>query len=466
MNGSARPSKTVRRIFLESLIVLLFMSGAMGSEGRAAEVNYGGEFRARSFYTNNLTDLHSGPNDQEAFTDGRFRLKISATEGLATGVVLVDFFNGSGGRDVAVLNSASTGDGTGDRSLGSAGFGRSLDTVRLKEGYLRVSWPWAHLVVGRQGVTLGHGLILDDTADAFTIAIPMGWSTLTVMNLLLDSPARGSGNTSVYLADLNVSPTTGFASSLFALVIKDRGPNLFFGQSPFFMPCGIGSTSPCPVSGFGDDQAVLTVVGWSMDGTGSSFQWATELNALKGRIRTHDITLYNPSSRGIDLKGGNALAKIGWTGRRADIQLTGIYATGQKPENLPPTGHKLNINAVSPNFVLGDILVNNETVSDRDGGDIGGLTAGKLAVGWRPNGVIRGELAGIRARMSQPPVPDAPRNLGWEFDANVFWQLDPRLRLTGGLGILFPGDAWPVLLGDPGAKDHVVKLSTKLSYTF
>ncbi|MEK6683686.1 MAG: hypothetical protein AABY46_03410, partial [Nitrospirota bacterium] len=416
--------------FYYGLMVLWLTAAAAPLTARAAEIEFGGEFRTRGFYTDNLTDLNSSEDDQEAFNDARFRLKVSATEGLATGVVLVDFFNGSAGQDVAALNSASSVDGTGDRTLGSNGFGRSLDAVRLKEGYLRVSWPRLHLVVGRQGVTLGHGLILDDTADAVSVAIPMGWASLTFVDLLLSNDVSGSGSTSAYLADLNLAPRAGFESSLFALLLKDHGPNLSFNPSVFFAPCGIGFTA-CPLSDFGDDQAMLAVLGWAMDHQGPSFRWATELNYLKGAIRTNQpLVPNNPAGQGIDLRGANALGQFGWTGRRMDIQLTGLYSTGQKTGDLPPTGHKLNINAISPNFVLGHILANNETVSDRDGGNIGGLTAAKLAIGWRPVGPIRLELAGIRARLTEEPAAGAPRDLGWELDVNAFWPLDPHLLLT------------------------------------
>ncbi|MBI3812597.1 MAG: hypothetical protein HY283_10435, partial [Nitrospirae bacterium] len=434
----------------------------------AAEMKFGGEFRTRGFYTDNLSDLNSGIKDREVFNDDRFRLKVSAAEGLATGVVLVDFFNGSSGQDVATLNSTPTGNGTGDRTSGSAGFGGSLDTVRLKEAYLRVSWPEVHLVAGRQGVTLGHGLILDDTADAFSIAIPMGWASLTVMDLLIYTPpSRGSGNSSVYLADLNLAPTAGLKSSLFALLLKDRGPNLFFGPTPFFNPCGIGSTGACPISDFGGDYATVAVLGWAMDQHGPALRWATEVNYLKGSIRTHEATTLNPDGRGIEMKGINGLGQIGGTLRQIDIQLTGLYASGQKAKDLPQTktGRKLNINAISPNFVLGNILTNNETVSDRDGGNIGGLTSAKLALGWIPGGAIRGELAGIRAWTTERPASGASRDLGWELDANAFWRMDPSLLLTGGFGILFPGDAWITLKG-PGATDPSLKFSTKLTYTF
>jgi hypothetical protein len=457
-----------------ALMGLWLIGAAAPFAARAAEMKFGGEFRARGFYTDNLTDLNSGKNDREIFNDNRFRLKVSATERIATGVVLVDFFNGSSGQNVATLNSTPTGNGTGNRTSGSTGFGGSLDSVRLKEAYLRVSWPELHLVAGRQGVMLGHGLILDDTADAFSIAIPMGWASLTIMELLIDTPPdHGSGNSSAYLADLNLVPATGFKSSLFALLLKDRGPNLFFGPSPFFNPCGIGSTGACPISDFGGDYATVAVLGLALDQEGQTFRWGAELNYLKGSIRTHEAASLNPDARGIDMKGINGLGQVGGTLRQIDIQLTGLYASGQKAKDLPPTGHKLNINAISPNFVLGNILTNNETVSDRDGGNIGGLTAAKLAVGWSPGGAIRGELAGIRARMTERPASGASRDLGWELDANAFWRMDPSLLLTGGFGILFPDDAWMTLMrdpvtlkDDPGATDHVLKFSTKLTYTF
>ncbi|MBI3595893.1 MAG: hypothetical protein HY203_01920 [Nitrospirae bacterium] len=474
-----------------SLIFLGLFVAAVPLTARAADIKFGGEFRTRYFYDNNLTDAHSsdgktcrGPDgvpgttddtckDQESFADARFRLKIVATEDIMTGVVLVDFFNGNNGQDVATLNAPSTGTGTGNRILGSDGFGQSLDSVRLKEGYLRISWPAAHLVIGRQAVTLGHSLILDDTADAVTLAIPIGWASLTFMDLFLYNTASGSSNTSAYLADLNIDPTAGFKSSLFMLLLKDRGPNLSFNQSAFFIPCAnvpLLSPATCPISDFGDDQATVATVGWSMDQQAASFRWATELDYLTGSIHTSNnptvVPALNPSERKISLGGMNALGQVGWTGIRFDTLFTGLYATGQKAGNLPPTGDKLNINAISPNFVLGDILVNNDNVSDRDGGNIGGLTATKLAFGWRPDPVFRAELAAIWARLTQEPASNAPRNLGVEWDLNASWQLEPRLLLTGGFGILFPGQGWRTLYSDPQANDNMIKVSTKLSYTF
>jgi hypothetical protein len=250
----------------------------------------------------------------------------------------------------------------------------------LKEGYLRISWPAAHLVIGRQAVTLGHSLILDDSADAVTVAIPMSWATLTFMDLFLVNTSSGTSATSGYLVDLNVDPTAGFKSSLFVLFIKDRGPNLVFNQTASFAPCA-GASPPelspaaCPLTDFGNDQATVGTLGLSMDQQMSSIRWGAELDFLTGSIKTHDNTpTLNPGGNDISIAGMNALGQLGWTGTRYDTLFTGLFATGQKPGDLPPNGKKLNLNAISPNFVLGNILVNNETVSDRDGGNVGGLT--------------------------------------------------------------------------------------------
>ena len=477
----------MKAVFYFLIFLTLFMAAAP-LRARAADINFNGEFRTRYFYDNNLTDAHSGHgngcrgpdgvpgtgddycNDQESFADARFRLKVMATQDIMTGVLLVDFFSTQPSQDAATLNAPSAGNTNGNRILGSDGFGQSLNSVALREGYLRISWPAAHLVIGRQAVTLGHSLILDDTADAATLAIPMSWATLTFMDLFLVNSSSGLSSTSGYLADLNVDPTAGFKSSLFVLFIKDRGPNLVFNQTASFAPCAdLPQLSPaaCPLTDFGNDQATIGTVGLSMDQQLSSIRWGGELDLLNGSIKTHDNTPpLNPNGKDISISGMNALAQLGWTGVRYDSLFTGLYATGQKPGDLPSNGKKLNLNAISPNFVLGNILVNNETTSDRDGGNIGGLTAIKLALGWRPDPMFRTELAGIWAWLTEAPAKNASRNLGSEFDLNASWQLETHLLLTGGAGILLTGNGWKTLYSDPNANDNMVKISTKLIYTF
>ncbi|HEY4485330.1 MAG TPA: hypothetical protein VI702_03265 [Nitrospiria bacterium] len=455
---------------MKSIARALILLAMMSTSAAAAEIKFGGEFRARGFYDNNLTDVHTGGKDEESFSDARFRLKIMAKEGLATGVLLADFFDGGTGADAATLNTPNGGV-TGNRILGSDGFGRSLDSIRLKEAYLKMSWPFVNFIVGRQPVTLGHGLILDDTADSVAMAVPLGWATLTFVQMLLETVPENSQDTTAYLVNLNIVPSSVFRSGFFAMLLRDRGPNLTYTPG-FSVPpglvaaCATGPNS-CALSDFGDANAALGVFGWSMDYKASAFYWATELDYLKGSIRTDLPTADNPAGDDIDLFGANALMRLGWRGPRLDSEVTGLYATGQKLDEWPAAGgSRININAISPNFRLGNILVNNETTSDRDGGNIGGISAVKLALGWRSSPAFRTELSGIGARLTEEPDSNGRRNLGWELDADTYWQLDPNLLLISGFGLLFPGDAWQSLLGNAEAKDHMVKLSTKIVYTF
>ena len=463
-------------LFLATILCLV------GAQAQAADVQFGGEFRFRSFYTNNLTDANSnkvrifpGPDqilgnsdditrkDQEVFNDTRFRLKIMAHQGLATGVVLVDFIDGTDpayDQSVATLNTTSSINGTGDRRLGSNGFGGSVQGITLREGYLRVSWPSANLIVGRQGVRLGQGLVLDDTADALTIAIPMGWASLTFMQIFLDAESRGSQNTSAYLVNLNLVPSSRMSSSLFLVYLNDRGPNLELKS------CIAGAESGCTEIDFETDllanQATLAALGWSLDYRRTTLRWITELDYLKGSVGTP-----NSAGREIRLRGVNAMSRLEWSWRGWGAELTGLYATGQDGDDLPSNGgHRLNVNAISPNFVLGNILVNNETLSDRDGGDIGGLNAVRIGLSWNMIGNIRSELVGIWARMTEEPAKNASRYLGFELDLNTYWPLDSNLDLIGEAGVLFPGEAWKAIMVDPEAEDLMLKFTTKLIYRF
>ncbi len=257
-----------------------------------------------------------------------------------------------------------------------------------------------------------------------------------------------------------MAPYTKFQTELFGFFLNDRGPNLVLN------PCVPGSTVGCPITDFGDDQMVLSGLGWTMDFKGKAFHWATELDFLKGTIRTESPALRNPSGDTIKMRGVNALVQLGWNGRVLDAELTGIYGSGQDPEELPGSGDQININAISPNFVFGNILINNETTSDRDGGSVSGISAGKLAIGWRTDPTVRVEAVGIVAQLSEKPLTGESRYLGWEVDGNLSWDIERDLRLEAGLGLLFTGGGWKNLYNDSGAGSTIVKAATRLVFSF
>ena len=466
---------------MKRLLCLLLVSviwSISSYEAWGLDFKYNGDIRFRAFLTNNLLEVCPGPDgdfgtsddttcdDQEAFTDARFRLKMSATEGITTGVVAVDFLSQKG-RNVATLNPSTTVQ-TGNRRLGSEGFGGGLDSIVLREGYLQATFPWFSVLLGRQVIQLGHSLILDDTADALVVAFPAGPVGLTFGNLVLVESDRGINidiDTDLYFSHAAWTPAPSAVTSLFLVYLRDRGPNLTFnGVCEDPDPDDPNSIPPafqrCDLKELGDDLMRLFVAGWTLDTESDHFHLGLEVDLLNGWVLNH-------SGEDIKIRGFNGLIQMDLIWPGIQVGLTGVYASGQKTRDLPAVdSKKLNINAISPNFVLGNILVNNEINSDRDGGSIGGLTAVKLAI-ERPLWYgLQGELAVIWARLTQRPAPGVDPDLGWEVDFNSTYPLDDHLLLMSGFGFLFPGEGWQGLFGDPEAEDLQIKLTTILTYTF
>ena len=440
----------------------------------AVEMKFNGQARLRFFYTNNLSDAHSGkekvcPNldgdlnqtcdDQEIFKDAQFRLKMTAAKGITTGVAVVDFLSQKDDENVATLSPSDQTIHTGNWRLGSEGFGGGLDSIVLREGYLRATFPALSVIIGRQGIHLGHGLILDDTADALVVAIPAGSVGFTLGDIKLvesESLLNGNGDTEIYFAHMAWVPQPNAVMELFLIRLQDRGPNLTFNgvcKDPNDTP---PASQSCEIKeDLGGDLMRLFVVGWTLNTKADRYHLGFEADHLTGRIVK--------AGEDIRLRGFNSLIKIKIPWPVAQIRLTGVYASGQKINDI---GNKLNINAISPNFVLGNILVNNEFNSDRDGGNIGGLTAIRLAAERPLQGDFHGELALIWARLTQRPALDIDQDLGWEIDFNTTYPFDDHLLWKADFGILLTGEGWQGIYGDPEADNHQIKLSTRLVYTF
>jgi hypothetical protein len=480
--------KELLSVLLTTAICLVLSHEAWG-----LDIKYNGEIRFRSFYTNNLSDAHdhNGPDcpgpdgsfgtsddtcdDQEAFLDARFRLRLSATEGFTTGVVMVDFLSQEGRHAATLARSDTAQTGNWRFGSGSDGFGGSLDTLFLREAYLHTTISWFHVVLGRQAIQLGHRLIMDDTADALVFGVPLGPVSLTVGGFkLIESDSHNAAvegsDTDAYFSHLAWVPAARTNTSLFIVHLRDRGPGLKF-NGPCGDPTDPDITPPayqiCDLDTIGDDRMLLYVLGWTLDTNFNRFHLGLEADFLTGKIFTDSATTLNLSGEDIDLRGFNGLIQLDLILPGVQAGLTGLYASGQEQKDIPELGgDQLNINAISPNFVLGNILVNNETTSDRDGGDIGGLTAVKLTLERSLWLGIEGELAVIWARLTERPATGVDPDLGWEIDLNSTYPLDDHLLLISGFGFLFPGEGWQGLFGDPEAEDLQVKLTTKLIYTF
>src|SRR3990172_2951201 len=88
----------------------------------AVELKWGGDYRLRGFYIDNLTDADKNTQDSAAYNSSRFLLTLAATEDNVSGVVTL---------------AAGTEGTTGNRLLGDRAFGPDLSggAVWMVEAY-------------------------------------------------------------------------------------------------------------------------------------------------------------------------------------------------------------------------------------------------------------------------------------------------------------------------------------------
>ena len=488
----------------------------------AVDLSFDGDFRVRGWYSDNLSDAHDGDknltpapppllpalvncanqttkcNDEQAFDDLRFRLRTTLRAGVTSAVVTLDLGNGYPGTNVSTFQQVPNPvvlanpflAGTGDTRFG-IGFGNSYNVVGIREAYLKVDLlPELALKAGRQLIKLGHGLILDDTVGAIGVEGAYGPFSLMLSDAVIcDTNALGSvgtcvspisgvasgsgGDTDLYIGRFNFTHMDDHKLGLFVTYLDDRNA----ATIPFFT--------------LGDMNGNLWTVGATADGKFGPANLNLEFDYLTG-------TGYKPGgAQNDDLRGYNALASVnGVSVGPATLGLTLLYTSGANANKL---AHRDNVNSVSGNFVLGNILLNNTERSDRDGGAVGGplepgiagtltgappgnqvggagfnglgMTAVKLAASMNPITNLGLDFAVIWAQttetaLSTPIVPDPSRNLGVELDGNVQYKLDQYATLFAGIGYLFVGDAWQAIYQDVNAKDNMIKMDMGVSYKF
>lgn len=440
----------------------------------AADVKFEGDFRVRGIYADDL-DANEDVDDQQAFADGRFRLRTSATAGITSGVVVVDFTSsfsdprqtGAGG----AADCTATGCTTGNYRFGSANFGGSYNIVGVREAYLKLDLNMVKLAFGRKPFRLGHSLILDDTMDAIVGKFMVGGFEVMLANgKLLDSNstvattggATGS-DTDLYIAKTGFTHGDMHNIGVFVTYLKDRIPAFIALPIPGGAPIG--------------DKTDLWTLGVTADGKFGAINLGAEIDFLTGSM---DSTTTGVDS--VDLTGMNILIGVGLDVAAVDVGVTALYTTGQDAD-----GDEANINGLSGNFVLGNILVNDNILSDREGqcasiggarigsggsSCVGGLGIMALKVSAGLEGVPFGktchtELAAIWAQTSEDPVDGTgtagDSDLGIEIDLNHKHKLDDNVAVAVNLGYLLSGDAWQTLTG---GDDNQLKGIIALNYMF
>jgi len=321
-------------------------------------------------------------------------------------------------------------------------------------------------VGGRKHYLLGHGLVLDDRATGVGARAYLKSMTLTAADLNLADPLAGAGglgfagtsnDSDLYLIKLTDPPKDGTAYgkehySVYLGRLTDPKGNLTYS--------GFGSGSFGP--GF---NAKLNLIGaalkhYTYKENGPVIDF--EINAFSGNIEGTGPA--DPDIRGIAAMAGLSVA----LGPAQHAGITFVYGSGQDPNENPATGGDLNVNALSGNYALGNILLNTSTHSDRNGSglDVGtrGIRAVKLSANCVRNENKSFDVAVIWAKTSEnASLTNTSRSLGVEFDGNATIKLDKNLELTGGIGYLLAGDAWKTFKGDAG---NAVKLHTTVALTF
>src|SRR3990172_2978601 len=402
----------------------------------AVELKWGGDYRLRGFYIDNLTDQNENTLDRAADYSSRFLLTLAATEDNVSGVVTL-----AAGTNAAVPSS-------GNRLLGDTSFGPDGSAIGLVEAYLKADFKTWGLKGGRAIYKLGNGIILDDAVDGLWANFSLGGTALTVATLKLnertDMDTVGIGNVGPAAnigtagdADLYVV-NAGFGKmamgpahnlTLFAAYLIDRSAVL------------VGAASLT-------NDVTLLILGASADADMGGLR-------LKGEFDFMDGTHTSPGRPDVDIKGMNLVLGAKLDAGAIPLGVDLIYTSG-----LDPTAtNEANINGLSGNYPVGIILANTGAVSAtyKDGtclsigggtayaggalncvnGD--GLTAVKVSTGM-VHGPHTFDVAAIYAKSTEEPVIGGDTDLGIELDAMVTWALTKRLSAMGGVGYLISGD--------------------------
>ncbi|MFQ5455062.1 MAG: hypothetical protein ACE5EA_02520 [Nitrospirota bacterium] len=441
----------------------------------AADINFSGEIRVRGFYKNNSTDADNNIEDDEKFNDMRFRLKASFITGRTRGVVTLD-----------ILNNFND---TGNYRFGANGSGKSINQVGIREAYLYLTLHPANFIIGRKQSTIGRGIVFDDTADIINIVIPGYYGYLSLADMKLADTCADIGrvvaidigddhiltsddrvevksscidtgkDSDLYLADLYLKFNTDTDIELFLLYLDDKEgillPLLKGNKDVYF-------------SGISFYKKLRRI------------DYDIELSFVKGNMNS---SLLFPD--GIDISGYTIYTDTTFSSTFGNIGLAFLYTSGQESKG------KLNITDISPNFVLGNILVNNEDRGAQDGGSLGcpsvasfpldeglgfcyGLIAAKLSGMIKPAERLSMNGAIIWARLREKFPSEVfnyvyltdESNIGIEVDANANFIIDDNLSLSAGAGYLFTGDIFKAVNDDPFANDDIYKISSKLVYSF
>ena len=443
----------MKRIVMFGVLVGALLGAT--SPSWAVDLKWGGDYRLRGIYIDNLTDQNENAQDSAAYYTSRFLLTAAATEDNVSGVV-------------TLIAGRSLVNGHGNRLVGATSYGPdSTSEVGILEAYLKADFNRWAFKGGRAMYKLGNGIILDDAVDGLWANFSLGGTALTVATLKLNERTDSSV---VGVGTVASTPNIGTAGDADLYVINAgfgkmaMGPaqnlNLFaaylLDRSAELLPV---ATTPAT------DDATLLILGASADFDLGVLRLKGEFDYLTGdqKIGATDT----------DLEGMNLVLGAKLNAGVVPIGVDLIYTTGQDAGSAS----EVNVNGLNGNYPVGIILTNSgaRSLDTKDGtclsingGSLGGsancyggqgLTALKVSTG-----IVHGphtfDVAAIYAKATEDAGPGTDTDIGFELDATLTWALTKRLSAMGGIGYLMSGDFY-----GPSADEQTVLVS-QLAYTF
>lgn len=454
-----------------------------------------GEYRARFFAKNNMTDFSSKYDDATSYFDARFRTDITTTVNKKfSGIFSLDLLSSSNywdrfrGINDVVGSGDNSGvtpddDDAGNYTLGStgsinSGHGGSFNLLSIHEAYFKLDFDPVTVFAGHRHETIGHGMLLNTVGDNAILAfrydpytvkaglfIPREASAFTsyTENLLSPSDKTTGSDDDTYIlyADVSYKINRDHEIGIFGLYVRDQESmytdrRLQIATDPDFLVSPLGDTylslnvlntggptSPHKaINQIGD--SAYAIVGVTADGNvpigSGKLYYAGEFDLIHGKFKA-DRGSYTDS----DISGYNFLLETNYEtllmDRPAGIGVNFYLGSGQDQKDAKNIGRKgtsggdININDIGEDFKIANILTD-----ELNPNGIQNLTAVKLHASMRPISKLNADAAFIYAQYTEKPADGASsRNLGTEFDLNFEYAFDNYVSLAINTGFFMPG---------------------------
>ena len=430
------------------LLVTLLFIGNFDKFLQAAEFKISGNYRLNDYLYDEQTRFTGPLYERSTYILQQATLNTSVKEGITTGVVQL------------FLNSLANGNQPeGGYIWGSnGGYSSNLQTGPLvHQAYLDMQTPIGNLYAGRRLIKLGHGIILNDTADNIAFHLPVGFIEFDLAYLKLQEPdSVNYGNNDDYdrngmIFNINLKLNETDSMGFFYASENQRATGLMI-----------------------DDTHVLAV-GFSGDARIAGIDWSAEFDTLSGFDGDFRVNL--PRAGMNIFMSGSMPVRFGRVG--LDILRIRGNTLGETP-----------FNSLAGDFVGGNgILLNDQT---RFGGGID-LNHG-MADMADPSGylsLLSHNFQSVKGSITLNPIKKLI--IGMEFfpfvtviDRGVLGLTNEKIgmevnltgtypiigdffKVSGGVAYFKAGDAMQEIAAKTGISsvaDNVIKSRLSLLYTF